>query len=153
MRVALAGDVPAAWAGLPPSLAFHERTGAGASLEVNGLISGATEEPRTIIPAVARANLSLRTAPGQASAELARVLERLLREAAPPYGHVDIWTHSAEPALFDPESPPLRAFACSLRQRATRRAVAHRPSKLLQYRLLLWLRATARRRSRHLPEQ
>jgi acetylornithine deacetylase/succinyl-diaminopimelate desuccinylase-like protein len=95
------------WRQLPPSPEFHERTGADASLEVNGVISGATEELRTIIPAVARANLSLRTAPGQKSAALGETMEALLREAAPAYAELDVWKHTADPALFDPDSPPL----------------------------------------------
>lgn len=98
----------ASWAKLPPNPEFHLRTGAQADLEVNGVISGATDNLRTIIPAVAKANLSLRTAPGQRSAALAKVLERLLRDAAPPEADVEIWVHTAEPAQFDPESPPLR---------------------------------------------
>jgi acetylornithine deacetylase/succinyl-diaminopimelate desuccinylase-like protein len=96
------------WAGLPPSPEFHERTGAQPDLEVNGIVSGAIDEMRTIIPALAKANLSLRTAPGQDGAELAKVLERLLRDAAPPSAEVEISMHVAEPAQFDPESPPLR---------------------------------------------
>jgi acetylornithine deacetylase/succinyl-diaminopimelate desuccinylase-like protein len=106
------------WQELPPNPEFHERTGADASLEVNGVISGATEELRTIIPATARANLSLRTAPGQSSADLAPVLERLLREAAPAHAQVEIDMHTAEPALFDAESPPLRLARAAF-ERAT----------------------------------
>src|SRR3954464_12773104 len=64
------------WQNLPPGPEFYEKTGAEADIEVNGIISGATEELRTIIPALAKANLSLRTAPGQDSVELGKVLER-----------------------------------------------------------------------------
>ena len=96
------------WADVPPNPEFHEKTGAQPDIEVNGIISGATDELRTIIPAFAKANLSLRTAPGQNSAELAQVLERLLREAASDGAEVEIEGHIAEPAQFDPESPPLR---------------------------------------------
>jgi acetylornithine deacetylase/succinyl-diaminopimelate desuccinylase-like protein len=96
------------WRHLPPSLEFHERTGAQPDVEVNGIISGATDELRTILPALAKANVSMRTAPGQDSAELAKVFERLLRDAAPPDAEVEIDIHSAEAAQFDPESEPLR---------------------------------------------
>ena len=99
----------ASWEDVPPNPEFHEKTGALPDLEVNGIISGAADELRTIIPARAKANLSLRTAPGQNSAELAPVFEQLLRDAAPEGADVDIWMHVAEPAEFDPESPPLRA--------------------------------------------
>src|SRR3954454_2747836 len=73
----------ASWAELPPNPEFHEKTGAQPDVEVNGIIAGATDDLRTIIPAQAKANVSLRTAPGQRSGELAVVLERLLRDAAP----------------------------------------------------------------------
>src|SRR4051812_44476324 len=98
----------ASWEGVPPNPEFHEKTGAQPDLEVNGIISGATDELRTIIPAFAKANVSLRTAPGQNSAELARVMEQLLRDAAPEGAEVEITGHIAEPAQFDPDSPPLK---------------------------------------------
>ena len=98
----------ASWQSVPPDPDFHFRTGAQADLEVNGVIAGASDELRTIIPAVAKANLSLRTAPGQRSADIAPVLEGLLRDAAPDRAEVDIWMHVAEPCEFDPESAPLR---------------------------------------------
>jgi acetylornithine deacetylase/succinyl-diaminopimelate desuccinylase-like protein len=104
----------ASWAELPPNPEFHEKTGAQPDFEVNGIISGATDELRTIIPAFAKANISLRTAPGQNSAELAEAMERLMRAATPDGAEVEISGHIAEPAQFDPESAPLtlarRAF-------------------------------------------
>jgi acetylornithine deacetylase/succinyl-diaminopimelate desuccinylase-like protein len=113
----------ASWADVPPDPDFHEKTGAQPDLEVNGVIAGATDELRTIIPAVAKANLSLRTAPGQRSADLAPVLERLLRDAAPDTAEVEIAMHVAEPAEFDPESPPLK-LARGAFERATGRPPA-----------------------------
>ncbi len=113
----------ASWKDVPPSPEFHERTGAQADIEVNGVIAGATDELRTIIPAAAKANVSLRTAPGQNSAELAPVLERLLREAAPAGTEVEIAGHVAEPAEFDPESEPLRLARVAF-ERATGTAPA-----------------------------
>jgi acetylornithine deacetylase/succinyl-diaminopimelate desuccinylase-like protein len=108
----------ASWANVPPDPEFHEKTGAQPDLEVNGIISGATDELRTIIPAFAKANLSLRTAPGQNSAELAEVLERLLREAAPNGAEVEVSGHISEPAQFDPDSPPLELARAAF-ERAT----------------------------------
>ncbi len=103
---------------IPPNPEFHEKTGAQPDIEVNGIISGATDELRTIIPAYAKANLSLRTAPGQNSAELGKVLEKLLRDAAPPAAEVEIYGNIAEPAEFDPESPPLKLARAAF-ERAT----------------------------------
>jgi acetylornithine deacetylase/succinyl-diaminopimelate desuccinylase-like protein len=108
----------ASWADLPPDPEFHEKTGAQPDIEVNGIISGATDELRTIIPAFAKANVSLRTAPGQSSSQLAEVLERRLRDAAPEGAEVQVTGRIAEPAQFDPESRPLR-LAREAFQRAT----------------------------------
>ena len=47
---------------------YYERNGADASLEVNEVVGG---EPRTVVPAGARATVSLRLAPGQRAAEIA----------------------------------------------------------------------------------
>ena len=102
---------------------FYVRTGAEPSLDVNGVIAGATDELRTIVPAAARANLSLRLAPGQRSEELSRALEELLRSAAPPEAEVAIELHGADPAVFDPESPPL-----VLARRAFERAIGRAPA-------------------------
>ena len=113
----------ASWTQLPPNPEFHELTGAQPDLEVNGIIAGATDQLRTIIPAVAKANLSLRTAPGQDSPALAKVLERLLREAAPPAAEVEVAMHVAEPAEFDPQSPPLQLARTAFEQ-ATGKAPA-----------------------------
>jgi acetylornithine deacetylase/succinyl-diaminopimelate desuccinylase-like protein len=126
LRAGIVAPPPAeieSWADLPPSPEFHERTGADASLEVNGVVSGATDELRTIVPAVARANLSLRTAPGQSSEAMAAVVEELLREAAPSGAEVELQTKIAEPALFDAESEPLR-----IARRAFERATGTPPA-------------------------
>jgi acetylornithine deacetylase/succinyl-diaminopimelate desuccinylase-like protein len=126
LRVGVApvsGAERASWDGVPPDPEFHERTGAQPDIEVNGIIAGATDELRTIIPAFAKANVSLRTAPGQSSAALAEVLERLMRAAAPDGAHVDVSGHIAEPAQFDPDSPPLLAA-----RRAFERATGTAPA-------------------------
>ncbi|MEA2492247.1 MAG: hypothetical protein QOJ29_158 [Thermoleophilaceae bacterium] len=113
----------ASWFEVPPNPEFHEKTGAQPDIEVNGIISGATDELRTIIPAFAKANVSLRTAPGQNSAELAKVLERLLRDAAPPEAEVEVSGNIAEPAKFDPDSPPLKLARAAF-ERATGKSPA-----------------------------
>jgi acetylornithine deacetylase/succinyl-diaminopimelate desuccinylase-like protein len=113
----------ASWANVPPNPEFHDKTGAQPDVEVNGIISGATDELRTIIPAFAKANVSLRTAPGQNSAELAKVMERLMRDAAPEGAEVEVTGHIAEPAQFDPDSPPLK-LAREAFERATGKAPA-----------------------------
>ncbi len=83
---------------------FHERTGARPALDVNMISVG---EPRTIVPALARAHVSLRLAPGQSAEEMQAEFERLLRSAVPEGAEVEISTERADPALFDPQHPAL----------------------------------------------
>ena len=87
---------------------YYLRNGAGASIDVNELAGG---EPRTVVPATARATVSVRIAPGQRSERIAPALERLLRAAAPNGAEVELTGLHAEPALFDPEQPALQLAA------------------------------------------
>ncbi len=87
---------------------FYERTGAATAVEVNMVEVG---EPRTIVPASARAHVSVRLAPGQRAAEIGAALERLLRAAAPEGAEVSIEMDLADPALFDPAHPALQLAA------------------------------------------
>jgi acetylornithine deacetylase/succinyl-diaminopimelate desuccinylase-like protein len=83
---------------------FWERTGAETAVDVNMLAGG---EPRTVIPSVARAQVSVRLAPGQSAEEIAAELERLLRAAAPEGAEVSIDLDLSDPALFDAREPAL----------------------------------------------
>ena len=84
---------------------YYIRNWAEPSLDVN-MVSGG--EPRTVIPNVTTAHITMRIAPGQKSSEMIAEIERLVRSAAPE--GVEIETHSlaVDAAAFDPESPPLR---------------------------------------------
>jgi acetylornithine deacetylase/succinyl-diaminopimelate desuccinylase-like protein len=94
---------------------YYLRNGADASLDVNFVSAGA---PRTVVPAEARATLSLRLAPRQRLAEIEPVLVGLLREAVPPGVELEIGGHHGEPVLFDVDSPALRLGAAAI-ERAT----------------------------------
>jgi acetylornithine deacetylase/succinyl-diaminopimelate desuccinylase-like protein len=87
---------------------LYLRTGSRASVDINMIELG---EPRTIVPALARAHVSVRLAPGQEAAKVAAQLERLLRAAAPDGAQVSIEMDLADPALFDPAHPALRLAA------------------------------------------
>jgi acetylornithine deacetylase/succinyl-diaminopimelate desuccinylase-like protein len=87
---------------------YYARNGADASLDVNMVAAG---EPRTVVPSVARAAVSLRLAPRQRSAEIQPVLERLLRSSVPDGAEVEIGWHLAEPALFDVSEPAIQLAA------------------------------------------
>ncbi len=99
---------------------FWERTGAQPSLDVNMLTGG---EPRTVIPSVARAQVSLRLAPGQSSGEIAVELERLLRAGVPDGAELSVDLDLADPALFDAGDPALQLAA-----EAFERACGTRPA-------------------------
>jgi acetylornithine deacetylase/succinyl-diaminopimelate desuccinylase-like protein len=94
---------------------FYERNGADASLDVHEIVTG---EPRTVVPATARATLSIRLAPGQSPEVIRPEFERLLREAAPAGVEVTFASHDAEPALFDVDGPAM-ALAAEAIERGT----------------------------------
>jgi acetylornithine deacetylase/succinyl-diaminopimelate desuccinylase-like protein len=87
---------------------FWERTGAEPALDVNMLAGG---EPRTVIPSVARAQVSVRLAPGQRAEQIAAELERLLRAAAPEGVELQVQLDLSDPALFDAAEPALQLAA------------------------------------------
>jgi acetylornithine deacetylase/succinyl-diaminopimelate desuccinylase-like protein len=94
---------------------YYRRNGADASLDINEISGG---EPRTVVPATAHAHISLRLAPHQRSDEMRAELERLMRSALPGGAEVEFTWQPAEPALSDPESPPIR-LAVEAIERAT----------------------------------
>jgi acetylornithine deacetylase/succinyl-diaminopimelate desuccinylase-like protein len=85
---------------------FYLRTTAEPAVTVNGIESGSPRLQKTVLPVEAIANVSIRLAPGQTTAAIAPVFERLLREAAPDGADVQIelWS-TGEPGYVDPESP------------------------------------------------
>jgi acetylornithine deacetylase/succinyl-diaminopimelate desuccinylase-like protein len=85
---------------------FYLRTFAEPSLDVNGIEGGSPRLQKTVLPAEAHANLSIRLAPGQDPGLIAAEAERLLREAAPRGAKLEITVLSSSPSgLVDPESP------------------------------------------------
>lgn len=121
-----AAEEVASWATLPPGAGvlaevgarpvsaeaaeeLYRRVGAEPALDLHGVTAGSGSELRTIVPAVAHAAFSLRIVPGQRSAAVREVLERLLCDAAPPGAELELEWQLAEPSHFDPASPPLRA--------------------------------------------
>jgi acetylornithine deacetylase/succinyl-diaminopimelate desuccinylase-like protein len=90
---------------------YYMRNGADAALDVNEIRGG---EPRTVVPAQAQASLSLRLAPGQDPERMLEVLEGLLREALPEGAELEVSSHLATPALFEPQEPALALAAEAL---------------------------------------
>jgi acetylornithine deacetylase/succinyl-diaminopimelate desuccinylase-like protein len=88
---------------------FYVRTFAEPSLDVNGIEGGSPHLQKTVLPVEARANLSIRLAPGQDPERIASEVERLLREAAPDGAELEVERlSSARPGLVDPESPAVQ---------------------------------------------
>ena len=102
---------------------FYRRTWAEPSVDVNGIAGGEAQLQKTVLPVSAEANVSIRLAPGQEPKEIAPVMERLLREAAPDGAEVEIkeWANSPG-ALVPPDAPALR-----LAQDVFERVVGARP--------------------------
>ena len=84
---------------------FRRRNGAEPSFEVNWIEGGAA---RTVVPAQARAFVTLRLAPGQDAAAMQATLERLLREHAPDGAQLEIESHAATPSLFAADLPAIQ---------------------------------------------
>jgi len=102
---------------------FYVRTWAEPAVDVNGVEGGSPQLQKTVIPATAEANLSIRLAAGQKVEEIVPEVERLLRESAPEGTEVevDLWA-ATEPGLVSPGSPAIR-----LGQDAFERALGARP--------------------------
>jgi acetylornithine deacetylase/succinyl-diaminopimelate desuccinylase-like protein len=115
------GDEALAAAGARPSYPgagaeYVERNGSEAAVDVDQIVAG---DARTVIPAVARATVSIRVAPGQDVDAMGAELERLIREALPEGAEMTVVSkHSAPPAHFPADAPALRIAADAI-ERAT----------------------------------
>lgn len=129
LRAGLAAPTPeelAGWRKLPPGadeLAeqgarpkdasaaedFYLRTFAEPAIDVNGIATGSPNLQKTVLPVEATANMSIRLAPGQKVEEIAPVVERLLREAAPAGAELEIelWS-SSPPGLVPPDAKAIQ---------------------------------------------
>jgi acetylornithine deacetylase/succinyl-diaminopimelate desuccinylase-like protein len=88
---------------------FYVRTFAGTSLDVNGIASGSPDLVKTVLPVEARANVSMRLAPGQDPETIRAAFERLVREALPAGAELEITLkNSARPALTPTDSQAIR---------------------------------------------
>jgi acetylornithine deacetylase/succinyl-diaminopimelate desuccinylase-like protein len=87
---------------------FYVRIWAEPSVDVHGLGGGSPDLVKTVLPVEARANVSIRLAPGQSVDEISKAFERLLRNAAPDGAAVEVELRShSEPGLVSPTSPAL----------------------------------------------
>jgi acetylornithine deacetylase/succinyl-diaminopimelate desuccinylase-like protein len=105
---------------------FYLRTWALPSIDVNGIEGGSPVLQRTIVTSAARANLSMRLAPGQTVAALLPILRAELTRDLPAGAQVEV-THVAS---CDPGSTPADAPAIELASAAIERATGVRPLRL-----------------------
>ena len=102
---------------------FYLRTWALPSIDVNGIEGGSPVLQKTIVAATARANVSMRLAPGQTVEALAPVVEELLKRELPPGARLDVQNVAA----CDPGLTPPDARAVQLAADAIERATGKRP--------------------------
>jgi acetylornithine deacetylase/succinyl-diaminopimelate desuccinylase-like protein len=88
---------------------FYLRTFADTSLDVNGIASGSPDLVKTVLPVEARANVSIRLAPGQEPDEIRGAFERLVRQGLPEGAELEITVkNTARPALTPTDAPAIR---------------------------------------------
>ena len=87
---------------------YYVRMWAEPSVDVHGIAGGSPDLVKTVLPVEARANVSIRIAPGQNVNDVRATFERLLREAAPTGASVDVeLVSAAEPGLVSPDARAL----------------------------------------------
>ncbi|GCE26134.1 hypothetical protein KDA_16180 [Dictyobacter alpinus] len=93
-----------------------ERASARPTLEVHGIVGGFTGEgAKTVIPAVAKAKISLRLPPNLQSKEIFTLFEQAVKDAAPPDVRVEVVNlHGGEGVIVSPESQVMQAASEAL---------------------------------------
>ena len=88
-----------------------EQRSARPTLEINGLTSGYQGEgSKTIVPAWARAKITVRLVPNQKPAQVIKRVRQQLEKLCPPTVRLEIQSgHGAEPYLVSPTSPQAQA--------------------------------------------
>jgi acetylornithine deacetylase/succinyl-diaminopimelate desuccinylase-like protein len=94
-----------------------EQRTARPTLEINGLTSGYQGEgSKTIVPAWARAKLTLRLVPNQNPPKIVKSVRKYLEKLCPPTVRLEIKSgHGAEPYLVSPKSADAQAALRALR--------------------------------------
>ena len=94
-----------------------EQRSARPTLEINGLTSGYQGEgSKTIVPAWARAKLTMRLVPNQSPEKISRLVRRHLEKLCPPTVRMEIaGGHGGMPYLVSPTSPQAQAALRALK--------------------------------------
>jgi acetylornithine deacetylase/succinyl-diaminopimelate desuccinylase-like protein len=95
---------------------YVARNGSETAVDVDQIVAG---DARTVIPAVTRATISIRLAPGQDPQAMGDELLRLLRSGLPEGAELEVVSsHSAQPALFGVDTPAIALAAAALERAA-----------------------------------
>jgi acetylornithine deacetylase/succinyl-diaminopimelate desuccinylase-like protein len=91
---------------------FYLRTFADTALDVNGVAGGSPDLVKTVLPVHARANVSIRLAPGQDPDTIGAVFERRLHDGLPEGAELEIEVRNqARPALTPTDAPAIKLVA------------------------------------------
>jgi acetylornithine deacetylase/succinyl-diaminopimelate desuccinylase-like protein len=91
---------------------FYLRTFADTALDVNGVAGGSPDLVKTVLPVHARANVSIRLAPGQDPDTIRAAFERRLHEGLPEGAELEIEVRNqARPALTPTDAAPIKLVA------------------------------------------
>jgi acetylornithine deacetylase/succinyl-diaminopimelate desuccinylase-like protein len=95
---------------------FEQRS-ARPTIEINGLTSGYQGEgSKTIVPAWARAKITMRLVPNQSPENIIKLVQRHLKKLCPPTVRMEIQSgHGAMPYLVSPTSPQAQAALRALK--------------------------------------
>lgn len=88
-----------------------ERVWGRPALDVNGMISGFTQEgAKTVLPSNASAKFSIRLVANQSAQEIAEAVENYIRFLTPPTMKLEfIYHHGGSPVLVSKDNPAIRA--------------------------------------------
>lgn len=102
-----------------------ERIWALPTLEIHGIRGGFTGEgAKTVIPAEAKAKVSLRLVPKQKEKTVQRQLAKAVKALAPSHARVSVeFVHGADPVLIDPDSRAVELIQEAFEEVEGRRAV------------------------------
>ncbi len=105
-----------------------ERLWGQPTLDIHGIMGGFTGEgAKTVIPAVAKAKVSLRLVPDQKEKTVLKQLTRAVRALAPTWAEVSVTSlHGADPVLVDVNKPVFDVMARAFEEVEGRRPVVVR---------------------------
>lgn len=103
----------------------HERLWALPTFEIHGISGGFTGEgAKTVIPAEAKAKVSLRLVPDQKERRVRQQLKRAVKAVTPPWATADVqFIHGGDPVQVDIDAPVFEHLGTAFREVVGRAAV------------------------------